>query len=174
MHAVAVDFHPPDDEAYGRVTNPGRYQVVVDATRIMIDELVATYEVGSMAGVPTVDFPDFQGPAADVVRLHPSEGAPLAFMFTEFPGVVVRAGELCVEAFPVCGCDACDESPTDVIERMEELVSAVFEGRYAEALTREHSRTRLLANGVRRQARSASNVTSGSNTDPSACGNGRH
>lgn len=136
VHAVTVDFHLPDDDAYGRVTNPGRYQEVVDATRIMIDELVATYEVESTAGIPNVDFPDSQGPATDVVRLHPREGAPLAFMFTDFPGVVVHAGELCVQAFPACGCDACDESPTEVIERLERLVRAVVEGRYAEELTK--------------------------------------
>lgn len=131
-----MDLHPPDEDAYGRVTNPGRYQFVVDATRTMIDDLVATYEVEATAGIPSVDFPDFRGSATDVVRLHPSGGADLAFMFTDFPGVVVRAGESFARAFPACGCDACDESPTDVIDGLEELVGAVVEGRYVEELTR--------------------------------------
>lgn len=136
MHAVVVDLHQPDDDACGLVTNPGRYQVVVDATRIMIDELVATHEVVSTAGIPAVDIPNFRGPAADLVRLHPREGASLMFMFTDFPGVVVHAGELGVQAFPACGCDACDESPIDLIDRLEKLVRAVVEGRYAEELTK--------------------------------------
>jgi hypothetical protein len=136
MHAGTVDLDLPDDDAYGLVTNPDRYQVVVDATRSIIDELVATYEVVSTAGNSAVDIPNFQGPASDVVRLHPREGASLTFMFTGFPGVVVHEGELCVQAFPACGCDACNESPTGLIERLEKLVRAVVEGRYAEELTK--------------------------------------
>ena len=38
----AVDFDQPDPDAYGRVTNPERYQAVVDAARRMVDELVAS------------------------------------------------------------------------------------------------------------------------------------
>lgn len=136
MHAEGLHFDQSGEDAYGRVTNPGRYQVVVDASRRLVDDLVAAYQVRPTPGDPTVDFPDFQGATADVVRLRPREGALLAFMFTKFPGVVVSAGEWFVEAFPACGCDACDESPTDLLERLDELVSAVVGGRCMEELTK--------------------------------------
>lgn len=134
-HADVVDFHHPDEEAYGRVTDPERYHAVVDAARVLIDDLISTYEIHPTAGDQGADFPDFGGSAREVIRLQPSEGAPLVFMFTHFPGVFIRAGQWCVEAFPACGCDACDESPVDVIDRLSDLVNAVVGGGYEEELT---------------------------------------
>lgn len=131
-----VDFDQPDQEAYGRVTNPERFQDVVEAARSMIADLVKTYRVESTPGNWSVDFPDWTGSANEVIRLRPSQGAPLAFMFTEFPGVLVRVAEWCVEGFPACGCDACNESPREVVERLSELVDAAVEGRYEEELTK--------------------------------------
>ena len=51
-----VDFDGPDQEAYGRVTNPGRYQAVVDAARGTIADLVKTYQVEVSPGNPTSTF----------------------------------------------------------------------------------------------------------------------
>lgn len=57
-----VDFDSPDPEAYGRVTNPERFQAVVDAARAMIANLVKTYQVESTPGNWSVDFPDWTAP----------------------------------------------------------------------------------------------------------------
>jgi hypothetical protein len=132
----AVDFDQPDQEAYGRVTNPERYQVVVDAAHRMIDDLVETYQVELGPGTPSVDFPDWTNDAEQAVRLRPSQGAPLAVMFTAFPGVVVRVGDWGVETFQTCGCDACNEPPSEVVERLHDLVGAAVEGQYEEKLTK--------------------------------------
>lgn len=131
-----VDTDQPDHEAYGRVTNPERYQAVVDAAHDLISDLVDAYQVELAVGNPSVDFPDWTGGAERVVRVRPNEGAPLAFMFTDFPGVVVRVGDWGVEAFPACGCDACDEPPGEVVERLNDLVGAAVEGSYQERLTK--------------------------------------
>lgn len=132
----AVDTKQPDHEAYGRVTNPERYQIVVDAAHDRVEDLVEAYQVESEAGEPEVDFADWTGDSESVVRLQPVRGAPLGFMFTAFPGVVVRVGEWGVRAFPACGCDACDEPPIEVVERLNDFVDAAIEGTYEEELTK--------------------------------------
>lgn len=129
-----------NDDAYGRVTNPERYAVVVDAARSLVDELVASYDVVPVSGDPVTDFTEFGGSAVELIRLQPSEGAPLAVLVTDFPGVILRAGRWGVEGFPVCGCDACDESPDDLIEELRRVAGAVVAGRYEEWLTRRRKR----------------------------------
>jgi hypothetical protein len=70
----------------------------------------------------------------DVVRLVPrSHGAaPLTVAFTNFPAVLVRAGQWGVGAYPRCGCDACDEDPAWVIEELRRDVDALTAGRVVE------------------------------------------
>ena len=75
------------------------------------------------------------GELRKTVTLTPRHGVPLAFLITEFPGVVIQFGEGGEAAFPDCGCDACDEQPGDLIERMLQLVMAATDGRYEESLT---------------------------------------
>ncbi|MEX1038816.1 MAG: DUF6226 family protein [Acidimicrobiia bacterium] len=131
-----MDTDQPDHEAYGRVTNPERYLAVVHAAQDKVDDLVKSYQVEPEAGSPSVDFPEWTSGAERVVRLQPKGGAPLALMFTDFPGVVVRVGDWGAKAFPACGCDACDESPSEVVERLNDFVNAAVEGSYEEQLTK--------------------------------------
>lgn len=72
------------------------------------------------------------------VRLTPRdpESAPIAVAFSTFPGLHVRLGRWYTEPFPVCGCDACDESAEGEIERLNEMVDAVTAGRFREAIRR--------------------------------------
>ena len=136
-----MEFDGPDPDAYGRVTDPERYQVVADAADTLIGELVDRFDVEKTYGTSEEDFPEWTEAAVVTVRLTPSAGAPLVFMITDFPGVAVRFGLWTREAFPFCGCDACDEQPAEVIERMRELVEAVVEGRFAEDLTKRRARS---------------------------------
>jgi hypothetical protein len=64
----------------------------------------------------------------------------VVFLFTDFPGVVIRFGQWATDAFPVCGCDACDEKPGDVILRMRNLIDLVVVGGYQEVLTKRFLR----------------------------------
>ena len=71
--------------------------------------------------------PDF----ARLVRLspHAADGDTLTVVFTSFPGVVLYAGSRFSEAFPACGCDACDDTSQDVAESLVERVLALASGR---------------------------------------------
>ena len=125
----SVDFKTPDDDAYSRITNPERYQPVVDAARALIDQLDAVYDVSRTEN-------------ADSIDLIPSVGVPLTFEFTDFPGVIVTvAGNGRLQAFPDCGCDACGDAPPEVIQELDRLVDAAVSGGYREELTKRSLRT---------------------------------
>ncbi len=63
-----------------------------------------------------------------------SDAAPIAVAFTTFPGLHVRFGRWYIEPFPDCGCDACDESTGDEIERLGDMVDDVTAGRFRETI----------------------------------------
>ena len=138
VHADAVDFDTPDDDAYGRVTNPERFGAVVDAARALIEHLASTYEVEvtRARGGFRVGFTQWGDPESETIHLIPAMGAPLSFVVTAFPGVYIRFGEWEAQGFPACGCDACGEPPENVVEHMDELVGAVVGGRFKEELAR--------------------------------------
>lgn len=123
----------PPDEAYGRVTNPERYAVLHDAARAEIDRLCATYDVERIDGLD-LDPSTRQGwEGSPSTRLVPAGGgAPLTISLTAFPGVRLRAGHAYRDGFPNCGCDACDEQPDDLIERLTEQIDDIVAGRFAE------------------------------------------
>ena len=70
------------------------------------------------------------------VKLIPADpdAAPIAVVFTAFPGLHLRFGRWYIEPFPDCGCDACDESAEGEIERLNEMVDDVTAGRFREAI----------------------------------------
>ncbi|MCP4305974.1 MAG: hypothetical protein GY926_05300 [bacterium] len=131
-----MEFDQPDEDAYGRVTNPERYQVVAEAATALVGSLVDAFDVVQSSGDSAVDFPNWRDAPPKTIRLVPNAGAPLAFAITDFPVVGVRFGEWGKETFPSCGCDACDEQPSDVMRRMNDLVEAAVDGRYEEELTK--------------------------------------
>jgi hypothetical protein len=131
-----MDHLPPPDDAYGRVTAPERYAVVHDAADRLIADLVGRYDVATSPGDPT-DLGRSGGiELLRVVRLVPTreDAAPLTVGFTAFPGVLVRFGHWHIQAFPSCGCDACDEHPDDVIRELDDHVTALVQGRFTDAL----------------------------------------
>lgn len=125
---------PPED-SYSRESNLDRFAPLQTIADALIEHLAATYEV-------TVD--DDRGVAADLtrsrddvvraVRVTSPGGAPLTFVFTAFPSVIVHAGELLDLLFPVCGCDACDESWETVADELEWQVLAVAAGGLRESI----------------------------------------
>lgn len=143
------DDHPiggPPTEAYSRVTDPERYSVLHEAARRLLEQLSRDYAVEVLTG-PTAD-EDLarRGNTETTVRLQPlsGAGAPLTVVFTTFPGLLVRFGKWQVEAYPSCGCDACDERPEDLIERLRQRVRLLLlqEG-FTETLTHGWRRSRL-------------------------------
>lgn len=127
----SVDDHPIGglpSEAYGRVTDAGRYSVLHEAARGLLAQLSRDHAVEVVTG-PTVD-EDLAGRAETkaTVRLQPSSGAgaPITIAFTTFPGLLVRLGKWQVEAYLSCACDACDERPEDLIERLRDRSTSCF------------------------------------------------
>jgi hypothetical protein len=131
-----VDGGPPSD-AYGRVTDPERYRVLHGAARDLLDELPHDYSLDVLTG-PSLDEDLARGvQIEETIRLQPesSGGAPLTIVLTTFPGLIVRYGEWHVEAYPACGCDACDEDPAELIGRFRERVATVVTEGLTESLT---------------------------------------
>ncbi len=62
-------------------------------------------------------------------------GAPLTVGFTDFPGLIVRFGRWCIQAYPHCGCDACDEDPTALVREFNQRVDSVVRSQFQEQIT---------------------------------------
>ena len=127
----------PPDEAYERVTNPERFQPLHSAAMEMISRMEETFDVHRVEGYDLDE--ELEGKRAIVrpsVRLTPvnSNAAPITVAFSDFPGLFVRFGRWVTEPFPSCGCDACNESAADEIERLTELVDIVTAGGLREAV----------------------------------------
>jgi hypothetical protein len=125
----------PPESAYSVDTHPERFapvHLVADALIIHLTEtfdVVVEHDAGA-AG-------DLLRPSADAVRavrLTPAaaDAASLTLVFTPYPGVVLHAGLLNDFAYPVCGCDACDETWQSGAADMEWQVLAVAGGGYRE------------------------------------------
>ena len=129
----------PEHQAYGRVTNAERFVSLHSAMLEIIGRLKNDFDVERTEGYG-LDEELEQGLdlARPGVRLDPSDSdvAPIAVVFSTFPGLNVRFGRWLNEPFPSCGCDACDESAEGEIERLNELVDDVVAGRFCEAIRR--------------------------------------
>lgn len=125
-----MDFEPLDPDVYGRVSDAHRFEVVVAAAREVIANLVDVYAVEVVTA--TDRLPSWPHGGAETIGLVPAQGTRLVFHLTDFPGVVVRFGQSGERAFPSCGCDACDESPTGLIDDLHDLVDTVVSGGFAD------------------------------------------
>lgn len=124
------------DDAYGRVTNPGRYRLLHDAAEAVLADLENNYQV-TRTDVRADAELTRNRPASRVERLTPVNpgGAPATVAFTDFPGLMIRLGRWRVDAFPHCGCDACDEDPQDLAETMSNMLRALALGNFSESVT---------------------------------------
>lgn len=125
----------PDPDSYSVDSHPERFAGLHDVVRALIDHLADVYDVDVdtnpiHAGEMLLDVKD----VLQSVKVAPrrSGAAPLTFVLTGYPGVVVHAGVLHDFPFPVCGCDACDETVETTADRLELLVLSVAAGGYSE------------------------------------------
>ena len=129
----------PPDPAYSRVTNAERFRPLHSAMLETIGRLENDFDVERTEGYgPDAELERGLDPASPPVRLNPRDpdAAPIAVVFSTFPGLHVRFGRWYSEPFPSCGCDACDESAEGEIERLNEMVDDVVAGRFCEAIRR--------------------------------------
>lgn len=128
------DGSPPED-SYSVVSHPERFgpvRAVGDGLIAwLVDEFDALVEESpdSARGVlhPPTD-------TVRAVRVTPSAetAAPLTFVFTSFPGILVHAGFLFEDRYPSCGCDACDEEWESTATELERAVGSVVAGAFSE------------------------------------------
>ena len=125
------------DPAYSRVTNPERFLPLHTAVKEIIAQLESDFDVERTEGygldVELERGMDLACPGVNLVPTDPG-AAPLAVVFTTFPGLHIRSGRWYKEPFPGCGCDACDESADGEIERLNDMVDDVTAGRFREAI----------------------------------------
>lgn len=128
-----AEGHPQD--AYEVVTHPERFAGLPPVAAALVEHLMSVHDVDAEADLSCVaDRLWRPGDVVAVTRLtpHRPDAAPLTIVLTGFPGVVVHAGVLMDMPFPVCGCDACDETAESEAERLEQFVPAVAAGAFAE------------------------------------------
>ncbi|MET4135436.1 DUF6226 family protein [Pseudarthrobacter sp. PvP090] len=125
----------PDPDSYSVDSHPERFAGLHVVARALIDHLTAVYDVDvqddpAHAG----DLLRERGDVLQAVKVTPRDpgAAALTFVLTGYPGVLVHAGVLQDFPFPVCGCDACDETAETVADRLEMLVLTVAAGGYSE------------------------------------------
>jgi predicted RNase H-like HicB family nuclease len=126
----------PPLEAYSRVTDPDRFEPLHGAALKLLERLQKQFEVERVEGYgldPDLERVDLARPS---IKLTPasSAAAPIVVAFIAFPALIVRCGRWLVEAFPVCGCDACGATAEGEEQRLAELIDNVVKGRFREAI----------------------------------------
>jgi hypothetical protein len=125
---------PPED-TYSVVTHPERFAPLHTVADALIDYLTKRYEATASEDLAFVaDLMFGHDDVLRAVRVEPAstDAAPLTFVYTNYPGVLLHTGLLHDFPFPGCGCDACDETAEGAADELEEIVMAVAEGRYQE------------------------------------------
>lgn len=113
----------PPEELYSECAHPERFEPLVTTALALLDHLERRYDVDRTEEVVdeqthvTLTPTSGTGPVLTVV--HPA-GA--------LPSVEIRAGSR-VESWPVCGCDACDDSVPHLLDQLETTVFAIVEGK---------------------------------------------
>lgn len=129
---------PPPDDTYSVDTHPERFAPLHTIAAALIDHLCETYDVAADEAADVLS-DLLHPPSYDVVRavrLSPDDPscAALTIVCTAYPGVYLHAGLLHDFHYPVCGCDACDETWQAASDDLEQQVIAVVNGRYREAI----------------------------------------
>jgi hypothetical protein len=128
---------PPDDlyEVTSNLERFAGFHVLADA---LIQHLRENYAVSVIEDVTVAeDLLDNRVDVARAVRVVPDrpDAAPLTFVYTALPGLILHAGLLHDFPFPTCGCDACDETVDALAGDLENTVLAVAAGRFSESVS---------------------------------------
>lgn len=141
------DADPPD-EAYSRLTDPGRWRIIGARADAWRHALSATGRaVVDRAGDTSAGWASASGPVisrTDVVRPVADGGLELTIGRTQLgpcddAGVVIGVGTpaIQIDRFPECGCDACDWGSQPELDRLDELLAAVVTGEFRHLVDRD-------------------------------------
>ena len=136
-------------DAYSRVTSPERFAVLGDVAAALVSHLTKRYEV---------DVAEERGDETLRVQLRPVDpvAAPLDFEIFD-SAVQLRAGCISRFFYPVCQCDACDDSGPALAKQIENTVFAVVDGGLFESVDGRRS----LRTYTKVEAASSSRSSSG-------------
>jgi hypothetical protein len=127
----------PPENSYSVTSNLERFRPIHSVADALVGWLVAAYDVQvDQTAAVTSDLLQPRNDVTRAVRITPSsqDAAPLTFVSTSFPSVIVHAGALQDFLFPVCGCDACDESWEAAADDLEWAVFTIVRGGYSERI----------------------------------------
>lgn len=150
----------PPVEAYSVVHHPERFAPLVEVAQAMVEHLARTYDV-TVEDITDLDGerePKWRPDPAETderpvtrraVAITPQRGdaARLIVVWSSFPGVELWAGAFFREAFPDCGCDACDEEWSVCADQLEQTALAVALGSFSEKIKGRRLETRLRRPG---------------------------
>ena len=125
---------PPSD-TYSVTSNLDRFAPLHDVADALVLWLCESFDVTVDDSLDVAaDLARVPADAVRAVRVRPNDesASPLTFVFTSFPGIHLHAGYLVDAFFPICGCDACDESWETCADQLEETVFAVVDGGLSE------------------------------------------
>ena len=126
----------PPEEAYERVTNPERFQVLHTVMLETLGRLEVEFDVRREEGCGLDEGLELNLELArPTIRLIPADpdAAPIVAAFSAFPGLHVRFGKWWKELLPACGCDACGDSGEELAEDLARMVESVVAGRFRES-----------------------------------------
>lgn len=127
--------HSPPEDSYSVTSNLERFAPLHAVADALIRYLGAVYDVEIIEDPAlAADLMHERHDVTRAVRITPNkrDAATLTFVFTSFPSVIVHAGLLQDFLYPICGCDACDETWESLAEEMEWQVPAVVSERFRE------------------------------------------
>jgi hypothetical protein len=134
-------------EVHPQATRAGRFAALHDAAEEILERLDESYQVERRETKESLN-PD--GPLVRTAWLvpHSPAAAPLAVMFTDLPGLVLRFGRWYRRPLPACGCDDCDEDTNALVSDLSRQITALVEGglweRVRRGLTGSWSETCLV------------------------------
>lgn len=127
----------PPDNSYSVTSNLKRFQPIQDVADALVEWLTRSYDVQIIRTATVAsDLLHRRDDVTRAVRITPSHraAAPVTFVYTSFPSVIIHAGELHDFPFPFCGCDACDESWESAVDELEWTVLTIVRGGYRERI----------------------------------------
>jgi hypothetical protein len=148
------DPHPdgdsPAEEEYSRCLDPGKYRILTARAEAWARALtglgLATAEPLAPADAPAAwveGLPyDVSPTRAHRLRPHRAGAQPLLISYRGFDGcddniVMISTGEPAVllASLPACGCDACDDGSTHLLEELDAAVVRVVDGQVVHVVT---------------------------------------
>lgn len=123
---------PPDD-SYSIDEHTERFRPLHRIANALIEHLAATHEVTVESGahlIANLAEPPAADEIAQAVLLTPRRNgsSSLLFVFTNYPGIQLYAGAFFSGAYPICGCNACDEIWQTQAEELERDTLAIVSG----------------------------------------------